>query len=178
MTSWAPNSSPHLLALIDKTHAPFENSILDYRMFSSPLQQASHIMSVSMLQVCAQKTSLSWPMTGNSWTNGGDWWEQFYQNKGRRTRPTQELWPSPHATTAWSSMLQTWTKSSSPPVNTYFPSGLSHTPLVSPITTRHNIKHTHKIYNSHNNWEISTLVIKKARKRFETFPRSQRKTSR
>jgi hypothetical protein len=33
MTNWAPNSSPHLLALIDKTHAPFENSILDYRMF-------------------------------------------------------------------------------------------------------------------------------------------------
>lgn len=37
---------------------------------------------------------------------------------------THELWPSPHATTFRSSMLQTWTKSSSPPVKMYLPSML------------------------------------------------------
>jgi hypothetical protein len=61
MTSWAPNSSPHLLVLIDKTHAHFENSILDYRMLFLTLTTSSHVMSVSMLQVSAQKTSLSCP---------------------------------------------------------------------------------------------------------------------
>jgi len=38
---------------------------------------------------------------------------------------THELCPSPHATTFRSSILHTWTKSSSPPVKMYFPSILS-----------------------------------------------------
>ena len=40
---------------------------------------------------------------------------------------TQELCPSPQATTARSSILQTWTRSSSPPVSTYLLSMLNNT---------------------------------------------------
>lgn len=52
---------------------------------------------------------------------------QKHKYRKKEKISTQELCPSPQATTAKSSILQTCTKSSSPPVSTYFPSGLPHT---------------------------------------------------